>query len=158
MASPLAQACTPSTFSLSLTGGEILALEANLVTDVNASVGSEWRLGAPAVELRNNNFCNITVTYTHPGQNDNINVEAWLPIDDWNGRLQAVGGGGWSVGRTQMSTIAMQGGLAEGFSTITTDGGVGNEADASPWALVSPGNVNMYNLQNFASVVLHDEV
>jgi hypothetical protein len=110
------------------------------------------------VELQNGNFCNVTVTYTHPGQNDNINVEAWLPIDNWNGRLQAVGGGGWAAGRRPMITVAMQGGLAEGFSTITTDGGVAAEFEANLWALVSPGNVNMYKLQNFASVALQDEV
>lgn len=115
-------------------------------------------MGAPAVELQNGNFCNVTVTYTHPGQNDNIIVEAWLPIDNWNGRFQATGGGGWAAGREPMNTVAMEGGLAEGFSTITTDGGVATGYDASPWALASPGNVNLYNLQNFASVALHDEV
>lgn len=110
------------------------------------------------MELQNGSICNVTVTYTHPGQNDNINVEALLPIDNWNGRLQAVGGGGWSVGRVQMTNDAMLGGLAEGFSTITTDGGLGEMYDASPWALFSPGNVNLYNLQNFAFAALHDEV
>lgn len=165
MASSLTQACIPSTFSPSLTGGEILAVQANLVTNYNASVDSPFRLGGPAVELQNGNFCNVTVTYTHPGQNDKINVEAWLPIDNWNGRLQAVGGGGWAAGgtssppgRVPMVVEGMQGSLAEGFSTMTTDAGVGTEIEADLWALVSPGNVNMYNLQNFASVALHDEV
>lgn len=113
MASSLAQACIPSTFSPSLTGGEILAVEASLVTNVNATVGSQFRMGAPAVELQNSNFCNVTVTYTHPGQNDRINVEAWLPVDNWNGRHQAIGGGGWAVGRVSVITVAMQVALAE---------------------------------------------
>lgn len=158
MAFSPAHACASSTFSPSLTGVEVLAVEANLVTNYNASVNGDWRMGSPAVELRNGKFCNVTVTYTHPGQNDEINVEAWLPTDDWNGRIQAVGGGGWSVGRVPMSYAAMQGSLADGFSTITTDAGVGEHFDASPWALVSPGNVNMYKFRNFASVALHEQV
>ncbi|KFY97342.1 hypothetical protein V498_02105 [Pseudogymnoascus sp. VKM F-4517 (FW-2822)] len=157
MASSLAQACIPSTFSPSFTGGEILSVQANLVTNLDASIGSAPRLGAPAVELQNGNFCNVTVTYTHPGQNDEINVEAWLPIDNWNGRLQTLGGGGWAAGRLPSVLQGMKGSLAEGFSTMTTDAGVGGPFEADLWAHVSPGNVNMYKLQNFASVALHDE-
>jgi hypothetical protein len=29
-------------------------------------------------------------SYTHPGWNDTINVEVWLPLDDWNGYLAAL--------------------------------------------------------------------
>ena len=29
-------------------------------------------------------------SYTHPGWNDTINVEVWLPLDDWNGYLTAL--------------------------------------------------------------------
>ena len=43
-------------------------------------------------------FCNFTITYTHPGQNDTINAYVWLPLDHWNGRLLAQGGGGWASG------------------------------------------------------------
>ncbi|SCO92607.1 related to feruloyl esterase B precursor [Fusarium oxysporum] len=153
----LAEACTATSFNPSLFGADILGLEANLVTNYSSSVAEAYRYVAPATELRNATFCNVTVTYTHPGQNDTINVEAWLPVDDWNGRFQAVGGGGWVAGRFFLSYEAMKGALAEGFATITTDAGLGDAQDSTPWALASPGNVNLYNLQNLASVSVEDE-
>ncbi|KAL1859956.1 hypothetical protein Plec18170_001904 [Paecilomyces lecythidis] len=51
----------------------------------------------------------------------------------------------------------MNGALADGYATITTDAGLGSASDAAPWALSSPGNVNLYNLDNLASVSLNDE-
>jgi len=38
-----------------------------------------------------------------------------------------------------------------------SDAGLGAAAEASSWALLSEGNVNLYNLQNIASVSLNDE-
>jgi Tannase and feruloyl esterase len=38
-----------------------------------------------------------------------------------------------------------------------TDAGLGAAQDASGWALLSLGNVDLYNLQNLASVSLNDE-
>ncbi|OTA61480.1 tannase and feruloyl esterase [Hypoxylon sp. EC38] len=158
MAELLRSLCVPSTFgNLSVFGTEILSIEANLATNVSMSVPEAYRFTQPATELQNGTFCNITVSYTHPGQNDNIFVEAWLPVDNWNNRLQAVGGGGWAAGRFFLSYAAMYGAIADGYATITTDAGLGGELSAKSWALNSPGNVNLYNLQNLASVSLNDE-
>lgn len=59
-------------------------------------------LGAvpPTDEL---DFCNVTVTYTHPGLGDEINVYVWLPLEGWNGRFIAQGGGGLSAGAEGMT-------------------------------------------------------
>ncbi|KAI0546545.1 Tannase/feruloyl esterase [Xylaria curta] len=158
MYAALVKACVPDTFgSLNLFGVEIISLEATLISNYSASIPAAYRFTAPSVQLTNATFCNVTVAYTHPGQNDNIYVEAWLPTENWNERFQAVGGGGWVAGRFYLSYAAMQGALADGYATITTDAGLGSAMDATPWAQISPGNVNLYNLQNLASVSLNDE-
>ena len=156
----LASLCAPETFgSLALFGAEILSVESALVTNYTASSPSAYRYTQPSTEAHGIDFCNVTVSYTHPGQDDNIIVEAWLPsTENWNERLQAVGGGGWVAGRFFLSYGAMNGAIADGYVTITTDAGLGAAEDATPWAQVSDGNVNLYNLQNLASVSLNDEV
>lgn len=150
-------ACKPSTFSPSVHGAEILSIAASVVTNFNYSAPSWARYVAPTVEVENESFCNVTVTYTHPGQNDTINVETWLPTENWNKRLQAVGGGGFSAGRNFLTYMGMAGAMAEGYVTITTDAGLGINSDSELF-LVSPGNVNLYLVQDFASVSLNDEV
>ncbi|KAK6209813.1 hypothetical protein QIS74_11397 [Colletotrichum tabaci] len=156
MALSLAQNCVPSAFNPLVYGTEIKSLEANLVTNYSASVPEAYRYTSPSVELQNVTFCNITVTYTHPGQNDSIVAEAWLPTE-WNERFLAVGGGGWVAGRFFLSYNAMQGALADGYATITTDAGLGSSVEPSQWAQTSPGNVNLYNLQNLGSVSLNEQ-
>ncbi|KAI1634774.1 Tannase/feruloyl esterase [Biscogniauxia mediterranea] len=150
-------ACTPSTFSPTLFGADILSVQASLVSNYSASVPDAYRLTAPSIEVRNLTFCNVTVTYTHPGTDDSVNVEAWLPTENWNNRFIAVGGAAWAAGRYVVGYSAMAGAAAEGYATITTDAGLGSATDASPWALLSPGNVDLYKLQNLASVSLNDE-
>jgi hypothetical protein len=140
----LLQRCVPETFTPTVFGTEVLALEANVIAAEPA--------GRQA-------FCNVTLSYTHPGQNDYIIVETWLPVDDWNGMFLAIGGGGWAAGRQFFSYIDMGESIDDGFATITTDAGlVGNDMESAPWALLSPGNVDLYSLQNTASVSLIDEV
>jgi hypothetical protein len=150
MGDSLITACSPETFSPSVFGAEILAVDANVVSGLTAPENPDAVV---------QDFCNVTVSYTHPGQNDHVIVEAWLPIEDYNQRFKAVGGGGWSPGRTPGMIMLMAEALNEGYATITTDAGlVGNDGPVAPWALLSPGNVDLFSLQNLASVSLNDEV
>lgn len=139
-------------------GAEILGLSANLVQNYSTEVSDQYYYNHPSISVKGIDYCNVTVTYTHPGQDDRINVETWLPMKAWNGRLQAVGGGGWIAGRFFLSYTAMAGALAEGYVATTTDGGLGTSYVPDPWALESPGNVNLYALQNLASASLNDQV
>jgi len=112
----------------------------------------------PQVPVRAIDFCNVTVTYTHPGQNDTINVYVWLPLDGWNGRLLGQGGGGWAAGAEPM----LPSGVAEGYVTANTDAGhtyfgdIATLIRADTWGLLSPGNINHVLLQDFASRALDD--
>lgn len=48
--------------------------------------------------LSDRRACVVSVTLAHPGASDTVLVQTWLPIDDWNGRFVALGGGGCVAG------------------------------------------------------------
>lgn len=159
MAPVTLSSCIPSAFSLpSLPGAHFLNLEAKLVANYSLGfpIPEGWRYSQPSIDVQNETFCNITVSYTHPGQNDTIHVESWLPVNNYNGRLQSIGGGGWVAGRFVLSYAGMIGAVHDGYATVTTDAGLG-DVPFTDWALVSPGNVDLYALQNLGSVSLNDE-
>ncbi|KAK5130070.1 hypothetical protein LTR08_002503 [Meristemomyces frigidus] len=104
-------------------------------------------------------FCNVTITYTHPGQNDTINAYIWLPFDHWNGKLLGQGGGAWASG----DEASLAASVALGYAGTTSDSGhsiFGDVQDvavnAEKWALLSPGNMNWALVQDFAARALDD--
>ncbi|KAK0935148.1 hypothetical protein LTR29_013248 [Friedmanniomyces endolithicus] len=103
-------------------------------------------------------FCNVTITYTHPGQGDRVNVYVWLPLEDWNGRFLGQGGGGWTAG-WEMSLAPS---VAAGYAVAITDAGhqviysLADMNNTQSWTLTSPGNINWVLLQDFASRALDD--
>lgn len=154
------QSCVPDTFSaISLFGAEVLSVNADLVTGYSFPVLDGWRYSQPSVTVDNATFCNVTVTYTHPNQNDRINAEVWLPLEEnWNGRLQAIGGGGWVAGRFVLSYAGMAGAIVDGYATASTDAGLDTNSSPADWGLVSPGNLNLVDLDNFGQRSLGDLV
>jgi hypothetical protein len=99
------------------------------------------------------NFCNVNITYTHPGYNDEIHVQVWLPLK-WNQRFQGTGGSGFVTG---VFDEALAPAVAQDYSAVSTDGWhVLNVTSAAAWALISPGNVDCNLLQDFASMALND--
>ncbi|KAL3291108.1 carboxylic ester hydrolase [Colletotrichum asianum] len=139
-----------------LFGAEFLALQTNFVANHSQNVPPGYYSNHGSVNVQNANFCNVTVTYTHPGQNDTINVQVWLPSDTWNGRLQHIGGSGWQAGLHQAGLMAMMASVGEGYATVGTDGGLGSDVTPVNWGLLSEGDVNLYLLQNLASTTLND--
>lgn len=154
-----ASPCVATSFPTpTLFGAEFLSLNASLVQGYNGYAPAMWRYDQPTVPVQNVTFCNVTTSYTHPGQNDTIYVETWLPTHDaYNGRLQAVGGGGWAAGRFVLSYAGMAGAVVDGYATVTTDAGLGSDISGS-WLYLSGDNSNLYDLRNFGSTSLGDEV
>ena len=64
-------------------------------------------------------FCRVQVT-AKPTADSDINIEVWLPIEGWNGRLMAVGNGD-AAG--VISYAAMTDALGRGYATSSTDTG-----------------------------------
>ncbi|RSL70914.1 hypothetical protein CEP53_001742 [Fusarium sp. AF-6] len=151
--------CAASTFATpTLLGAEFLSIEANFVPNYSFEVPKGWTYSQPALNVQNVTFCNVTVTYTHSGQNDTLHVEAWLPTDgNYNGRLQAPGGSGWTPGRYILTYAGMINAVANGFASVTTDAGIPESPNPVDWLLTSPGNINTNALQNFGQVSLNDE-
>lgn len=92
------------------------------------------------------------MSYTHVGWNDTITTQVWLPLTDWNGKFQALGGGGYSSG---FGSTYLTYAVANGFATVSTDGGHATGTSTIPtdltWALASKGNIDWVLLEDYAS-------
>lgn len=159
--------CNASSFaSLTLNSIEILSFNVTATTVSTGGSGGGAPPGSPPGFIGQEtatsssdlaasvDLCKISISYTHPGQNDVVNTWIGLPLDvgNWNARFQMAGGGGWSAGSE--NTIASP--VADGYSSSSTDGGHGASQSQADWGLVSPGNTNWPALHDFASVALNE--
>lgn len=64
------------------------------------------------------NFCNVTVTFTHSGDDDVIIISVWLPLQSWNRKYLATGGGGLLAGEFEAEQAP---GVALGYVAAATD-------------------------------------
>ena len=64
-------------------------------------------------------FCRISAVLS-PVQGSNIKIEVWMPVQNWNNKLVAVGNGGLAG---TISYDALAEALAEGFAAVSTDTG-----------------------------------
>ncbi|KAF5981404.1 feruloyl esterase [Fusarium bulbicola] len=100
------------------------------------------------------NICEVNVTLSHWNEDDTVLVQTWLPLNNWNSRFLAVGGGAWAAGLGQFD-LALP--ASQGYAVSSTNAGLsGNPIDPSGWALKPDDTVNYGLLQNFASRSVHD--
>jgi hypothetical protein len=99
-------------------------------------------------------FCDVTIYLTHPGAEDKVKLSVWLPPDEnWNGRFQATGGGGFATGIFDLFTAKA---VEIGFAAAATDGGHQGPGWDGSWALHKNGSINLPLFKNFASRSLYD--
>ena len=102
-------------------------------------------------------FCDVNLALRHTGADDTVWVTVWLPLEDWNGRYEATGGGGLAAG---MGTAMLAGPVARGYAASTTDGGLTLNNTVDPqsgvWALNEDGTPNEALQLNLAWRSIHD--
>src|SRR6266498_2176142 len=80
----------------------------------------EGRGGAPAAPvIVLPAHCRVAATLK-PSADSSIDMEVWLPAENWNGKFQMVGNGGWAG---VISYAALASALQEGYATASTDTG-----------------------------------
>ncbi|KAI1208690.1 tannase and feruloyl esterase [Annulohypoxylon truncatum] len=149
--------CNLSTFSPPiLEDVVILSISTQLVTNYSRQVTPVYYPNHDGLDVKNSSFCNVTVSYTPFQQSDVVGVETWLPIENWNGRLQAAGGSGLGPGRFDMSYGNMAGAVGEGYATVSTDAGIATPLDPYSWVLDSPGKIDEVLVRHWGGDVLND--
>ena len=70
-----------------------------------------------------------------PSSDSHIEMELWMPSENWNGKFLAVGNGGWAG---SIGTGAIAAGLARGYATASNDTGHkgGSAARCTRWQSV----------------------
>jgi feruloyl esterase len=80
-------------------------------------------------------FCRV-VAMLAPTPQSEIRVEAWLPVEQWNGKLLGVGNGGFSG---SIAHAALGDGLKRGYAAASTN--TGHEGGSGRFALGQPQKV-----------------
>ena len=93
-------------------------------------------------------YCNVSLTYTHIGKNDEVNVWYWFPAPtDFKNRFLAVGGEGYSI---SLGDQSLPSGVIYGAVTGTTDGGFdGFNQDFDAAFLLANGTIDYDALYMF---------
>ena len=91
--------------------------------------------------------CRVTAIVS-PVPDSRITVEIWMPAENWNGKFQAVGNGGWAG---TLSRPAMAEALKDGYATASTDTGHEGGQGGAAFALGHPEKVT-----DFAYRAVHE--
>lgn len=91
-------------------------------------------------------YCRVAATL-RPSPDSDIKMELYLPAENWNGKFQMLGNGGWA-GSIQ-GIAGMQAALREGYATSATD--TGHSGGNGMFALGHPEKIT-----DFAYRAVHD--
>lgn len=77
-------------------------------------------------------FCRVAARIA-PTADSDIKIEVWLPAENWNGKFQGVGNGGWTG---SIATPALATALRRGYAVASTD--TGHVGGSASFALGQP--------------------
>jgi len=92
-------------------------------------------------------YCRVAATLK-PSADSDIKMEVWMPAENWNGKIEVVGNGGWAG---VISYPAMAQALKDGYATASTD--TGHEGGNGMFALGHPEKI-----VDFGYRAVHDTV
>ncbi len=125
------------------------------VTIASASVRDSLKVpDQPDIKLPE--FCRVVATAS-PAQGSHIGIEVWIPVSDWNGRLEGVGNGGYS---SRIYHFAMANALRHGYAVVGTD--TGHTGDDLKFAMGHPERIDdwgyrsIHVMTRFAKLVVRD--
>jgi feruloyl esterase len=104
--------------SISLPGTTITIAESVSAGTFTPPQGGGGQRGGQPAALNVPAFCRVAAML-RPTSDSEIEMEVWMP-ENWNGKFQFVGGGGWAG---VISYPAMATALQEGYATASTDTG-----------------------------------
>lgn len=131
-------------------GAKILSIAAEAKHDVDIPL-----MPGLMTEVKGLNYCDVKIHLTHPGADDKVLVQTWLPLSNWNDRFQATGGGAWATG---MLDIALGPAIASGYAASSTDGGHPFEFLTADWVLNEDKTINWDLVHNFGTRSLADQI
>ena len=112
-------------------------------TTIESAASDAGTAGVPAA-------CRITAVVTHPPAGDAVRVWVVLPLRNWNGRFQAIGGAGFAGG----SANSLGQPLTAGYAAASTD--TGHQGGSGSFALDGNGRLNWPLIRDTAYLGIHD--
>ena len=94
-------------------------------------------------------LCRVTLT-SAPTPDSDIKIEVWLPESGWNGKLLAVGNGGWAG---SIPYAALAGAVAQGYAAAATD--TGHNTPGASFAVGHPEKLIDYAHRSLHELAVH---
>jgi feruloyl esterase len=100
-------------------------------------------------------YCAVKLVVKKPPSSDQVRISVWTPIDNWNGRFQGTGGGGFSGGSPDAVPVTV---LQAGYAAAGTDTGPSDAlANIFGTFAVSPdGTPNSQLINDFGYLGIHE--
>ena len=95
--------------------------------------------------------CKVAATLT-PSADSHIEMELWLPAENWNGKFLAMGNGAWA-GNIQLDAIAV--GLRRGYATASND--TGHKGGSASFAVGHPEKLVDFAYRSMHEMAVHSK-